>query len=312
MTSEIACQRVAVEAIVPLRHRILRADLPLDAARFEGDDDVATRHYAACRGGVPLSCLSLVHSQWEGRPAWQLRGMATETGEQGRGLGRMLLRRAVAEARRDEPDRVFWCNARTSAVGFYEKLGWRVVSEPFDIPTAGPHVKMQFKPTRDARPTVAAFMACELAFLATAHALGGPPWVALGVLACVAQIAADFRVRSLLGIVPALGWAVAHHLSGDRELFFPYAMHLAAHVAGQFHARGRLVGAAAGGTIVAGFLAIRAMQRATPRVLAVEAAVAAAILAAVVAVRPVAARRPWVAAAVSVAAAVAAYLGLAL
>jgi len=38
--------------------------------------------------------------------------------------------------------RLLWCNARVPAVGFYESLGWRVVSERFEIPTAGPHVKM--------------------------------------------------------------------------------------------------------------------------------------------------------------------------
>ena len=40
------------------------------------------------------------------------------------------------------PGPLLWCNARTPAVGFYENMRWRVVSAPFEIPTAGPHVKM--------------------------------------------------------------------------------------------------------------------------------------------------------------------------
>lgn len=184
MTPEITCRRVALEEIQPPRHRILRAGLPAEAARFAGDHNADTRHYAAVAGHEVVCCLSLMPSEWEGQPAWQLRGMATVGQQQGRGLGRRLLELAVAEARRDEQERVWWCNARTSAIGFYEKLGWQVRSEPFDVPTAGPHVKMLLVHDRQrhasgsetaARPPAATFIAAELAFLAAAHFLGGRP-----------------------------------------------------------------------------------------------------------------------------------------
>jgi len=342
MPAEITCRRVAVAEILPLRHRILRAGLPAETARFEGDDEPGTRHYAAAAADGPLVCLTLMPSAWEGRPAWQLRGMATDAAMQGKGLGRRLLEAAVAEARRDEPERIFWCNARTTAVGFYERLGWRVVSEIFEVPTAGPHVKMvrdaegvggsngfqdrlQACPHRGPhgvgagddtleprRPPVAGFIAAELAFLAAAHLLGGPPWVAVGVVAMIGQVVASFTIRPLVGLAPALGWMVAHQFTGNRELFFPYAMAVAAHLAGQFGGRGRTAAAVAGGLVVAAFMGIRVMQDATARVLAVELAVAVAILAAVVAVVPLVARRPWGAVAVAVAASLAAYAGLAL
>jgi predicted GNAT family N-acyltransferase len=323
MPPQITCRRVAVEEILPLRHRILRAGLPFEAACFDGDHDAPTRHHAAVAGDEPVCCLSLMFSEWEGRPAWQLRGMATDASVQGRGLGRQLLETAVAEARRDEPGRIFWCNARTSAIGFYEQLGWRVVSAPFDVPTAGPHVKMLLEPPREkpkaragieatARPPAAGFIAAQLAFLAAAHVLGGPPWVALGVLAFAGQIAAEFRLRPLVGLAPAGFWMAAHQLTGDRDLFFPYAMALAAHLAGQFFGRGRVAAAAAGGLVVAAFLAIRVGQAATAKVLAVEAAVAAAILAVTVAVLPAAVNRPWGAVIVTAIASLLAYAGLAL
>jgi len=321
MTPEITCRRVALEEILPLRHRVLRAGLPAEAACFDGDHDANTRHYAALSDAKPACCLSLMPSEWEGQPAWQLRGMATDGQQQGRGLGRRLLELAVAEARRDEPERVWWCNARTSAIGFYEKLGWQVRSEPFDVPTAGPHVKMLLVHDRQrhasgsetaARPPAATFIATELVFLAAAHFLGGPPWVALGVLAFAGQVAADFRLKPLVGFLPAVGWMVAHQLTGNRELFFPYAMALAAHLACQFSGRGRSAAALAGGLIAAAFLAIRILQAATAKVLAVELAVAAAILVAVVAVLPAALKRPWGTVAVTILASLAAYAGLAL
>ena len=105
---------------------------------------------------------------------------------------------------------------------------------------------------------------------------------------------------------------VAHQLSGNRELFFPYAMALAAHLACQFSGRSRIMAAGAGGLAVAGFLAIRGMQRATAGVLAVEAAVAVVILAVVVAAGPLAVRQPWGSLAFAAAASLAAYAGLAL
>jgi len=142
MSTPVEYRRVEVEMIVPLRHRVLRGGQPYETARFDGDLDPSTRHYAALREGEPVSCLTLMASTWDGRPAWHLRGMATEARFQRRGIGRALLTAALGDAARDAPGCGAWCNARTSAIGFYERLGWTVASEPFDMPTVGPHVKM--------------------------------------------------------------------------------------------------------------------------------------------------------------------------
>jgi predicted GNAT family N-acyltransferase len=376
MPSEITCRRVPVDVILPLRQEVLRPGRPIETARFDGDHDAGARHYAALSGDRPVACLSLMPSQWEGHPAWQLRGMATDAIHQGRGLGRRVWSTALEEAVAEEPGRPFWCNARTSAIGFYEKLGWRVASEPFDMPAVGPHVKMVWdasgrpwthglphvrddvpgvqhppkpevflpescsnrvspgrpearRPGRRARPPVTAFILAELIFLAAAHRLGGPAWVALGVLVMVGQIAGDFRLRPLVGLLPAGAWMVAHRLTGDRELFFPFAMALAAHLAGQFLPPGRgpapsparcrpicgrkaIRSLLAGGLVGAAFLGIRVMQAATLPVLAVEAAVAAGILVLVVAALPMAAERTWGLLAITAAASLVAYAGLAL
>ena len=159
------------------------------------------------------------------------------------------------------------------------------------------------------RGSAGGFLAVQVMFLAAAHVLGGPPWVALGVLACLGQIAADFRLASLLRLVPALAWAIAHAMTGNRELFFPFAIYLAAHAVTVWPP-GR--GLAGGAAIVGGFLVIRFLQQATPRVLAVELAVAAVIMAATVAGGASARGRPWVTWIIPPAASLAAYVGLAL
>lgn len=134
--SSLRFELATLGAILPLRHAILRPDLPGDTARFDGDDLETTRHFAACLRGRVVCCLSLYASQWRGTQAVQLRGMATTREWQRQGIGRRLLDFAL------DPTDLHWCNARVEAIGFYAKAGWTVESEPFEIPTVGPHVKM--------------------------------------------------------------------------------------------------------------------------------------------------------------------------
>lgn len=133
--------RVAVGDIRPLRHAVLRAGMPEDCARFVGDDDPRTIHLAARIDGALAGCASFMSSEFAGKPAWQLRGMATAPGWRRRGIGSSLLVHADALLAVD-PVRLLWCNARVTAIAFYERQGWHVVSEEFDIPTAGPHRRM--------------------------------------------------------------------------------------------------------------------------------------------------------------------------
>jgi GNAT superfamily N-acetyltransferase len=147
-TNDMNIRRSTLAQIINLRHAVLRAGLPLETAIFVGDELPTTRHYAAFTGDAPdrqaIACATYHLSVSEGEPAWQLRGMATAEPYRGRGLGRMLLEFAERELLAD-PDSpgVLWCNARVPAVGFYQRMGWEIVSETFDIPTAGPHMKMR-------------------------------------------------------------------------------------------------------------------------------------------------------------------------
>lgn len=141
MTTQGSFRRVRLEDVIGLRHQVLRQGLPRQAAIFDGDDDPAARHYGAFEDGRLIGCATLHLNRWDGQPAWQLRGMAVAEGLRSRGIGRQLLR-FIDQDLSDSPVRFLWCNARVPASAFYQKLGWEVVSEVFEIPTAGPHVKM--------------------------------------------------------------------------------------------------------------------------------------------------------------------------
>jgi predicted GNAT family N-acyltransferase len=137
-----------VETIRPLRHRVLRAELPLEAAIFDGDDEPTSRHVAAFNQSAEvIGCVSIVQRPWNGDPAWQLRGMAVADGLRGFGVGKLILAHIERIVQSQVHSAMLWCNARLPAVGFYTAAGWTRVGEQFDIPTAGPHFRM-FKTLR--------------------------------------------------------------------------------------------------------------------------------------------------------------------
>jgi GNAT superfamily N-acetyltransferase len=145
-TRNITICRVSVDMILDLRHRLLRAGLPKDSAQFPGDEIASTWHLAVfnwrAEDAPPVSCASFMLNTYKDETAWQLRGMASDHAHQSKGFGGELLRCGEVLIAADSNVRLFWCNARVPAIRFYENHGWKVDSEEFDIPTAGPHRRM--------------------------------------------------------------------------------------------------------------------------------------------------------------------------
>jgi len=137
----IRVERVGFGEIVDLRYAVLRAGLPREAANFPGDKDPRTVHLAAKDGQAVVACATVLVNQWEGKPACQLRGMAVDAKYQRRGVGKRLLAE-IERVAAENGVSVIWANARTPAAEFYRRNGWEIVSEMFEIPTAGPHFKM--------------------------------------------------------------------------------------------------------------------------------------------------------------------------
>jgi GNAT superfamily N-acetyltransferase len=140
----------APEEVVDLRLAVLRPGFPREAAIFSLDQDPGTNHFVA----VPtaradrdhiVGCVTISRPRpWQDHAdAIQLRAMAVADNFRGAGVGRKLLARVDEHVAALPPPRpLMWCNARVSAIGFYERCGWTVVSDVFDSPPAGPHVKM--------------------------------------------------------------------------------------------------------------------------------------------------------------------------
>jgi GNAT superfamily N-acetyltransferase len=139
---DLVTRRAALEEIFRLRRDVLRPGRPIEAARFPGDAAPETIHVGAFYGARNIGCATATRVDWEGKPAWQLRGMGIASDWQKKGVGQQLLGELETLVRQASDIRVMWCNGRQEAVGFYQKLGWRIASEAFHIEDVGPHHKM--------------------------------------------------------------------------------------------------------------------------------------------------------------------------
>ena len=126
---------------------MLRPGRPQTECAFDGDEAESTIHFGVEIGGSLVGIASLYReappsaSSGPAVAAWRLRGMATAPEVRGSGHGRALVG-ACLDHVAAHGGGLFWCNARTSAAGFYEGLGLRIEGPEFDLPTLGPHVRM--------------------------------------------------------------------------------------------------------------------------------------------------------------------------
>jgi ribosomal protein S18 acetylase RimI-like enzyme len=130
--------------VLPLRAAVLRNGqrLPQDCV-FAGDTDPESFHVGVEQDEQVVCVASFLPQAREGYPGkgYQLRGMATYSEYQSKGLGSQLVRFALAHLQQNDVDYI-WCNAREAAFPFYQNLGYIFISESFDIPGIGLHKAM--------------------------------------------------------------------------------------------------------------------------------------------------------------------------
>jgi len=80
-------------------------------------------------------------------PGWRVRGMATAPEARGRGYGALILA-ALLDHVRAQGGGLVWCHARELAVPLYERAGFEVVGEPYNLSGLGPHRRMELQPER--------------------------------------------------------------------------------------------------------------------------------------------------------------------
>ncbi len=136
---------IPAELTLELRSRILRKGLAPEFCVFPTDHLPNAFHLGYEADGEIVTVASYFPMNYKSReePGFQLRGMATDTSFLGKGFGKQVVEFSINHIRNTNAQ-YLWCNARTSAVKFYEKLGFVTCSEEFEIPRVGTHYEMIF------------------------------------------------------------------------------------------------------------------------------------------------------------------------
>lgn len=112
------------EQTIPIRHKVLWPNESPEFCRVEGDTEGL--HF----GVVINNEIVCVASVYVDAGTARLRKFATLSQFQGQGIGSCMLNHIVNKLKQDEIS-YLWFDARVSAVGFYQRLGFTSLGEPF-------------------------------------------------------------------------------------------------------------------------------------------------------------------------------------
>jgi predicted N-acetyltransferase YhbS len=111
---------------------VLRPGFPESAVHTDRDDAPDTVHLAAFDGddvvGVVTMFAELLPD--DPRPAMRFRWMAVDETRRGTGTGQALMRHAAVVAHEGGYE-LMWAHGRETALGFYERLGFRVIGDGY-------------------------------------------------------------------------------------------------------------------------------------------------------------------------------------
>ncbi|MBS1517135.1 MAG: GNAT family N-acetyltransferase [Bacteroidetes bacterium] len=141
---ETEVKKITASETRKLRQLILRPHQRAEELIYEDDEHPDTVHFGAFIGNELEGIASLYKHIPDGievKDSWRLRGMATSEKFRGRGLGLLLMNRCIEHSKKMN-GKIFWCNARTTAEGFYEKFGLKRIGEVFTPEGLGEHIVM--------------------------------------------------------------------------------------------------------------------------------------------------------------------------
>lgn len=130
-----------------LRFRVLREGMPRETARYPGiDEDVRTKFIGAFNGGKMIGCATLQYDPKD-EANLRIRGMAVDSRYRNRGIGSNIV--GMLQNYAAKLNTGIWCNARIKAVTMYQRKGFKIKSELFEIEHIGMHYEMHWSPEED-------------------------------------------------------------------------------------------------------------------------------------------------------------------
>ena len=131
-----------------LRYAVLHAPFGVERDDNWNDDDPAYRHLVAIADSGPVvGYAQLIMRDGDA----QIRQVAVDEAWQRAGVGRQLVTTLVRQAQEGRAVEI-WLNARVSAIGFYERLGFEAHGDTFNTGrTSLPHRRMVYRAHPGAR-----------------------------------------------------------------------------------------------------------------------------------------------------------------
>jgi len=131
----------------PLRLEVLwQHKNSLDECKLDIDDLPTTFHVGAFKDGEVVSIGTFLiqkNEKFKEQKQYRLRAMATSPKVRGENFGKMIIDFAVKELKNRSIE-ILWCDARKIALEFYEKMGFSVIGDYYDVPKIGPHKLMYY------------------------------------------------------------------------------------------------------------------------------------------------------------------------
>lgn len=136
---------IHISEIKQLRHDVLWPHkASLKDCVITADELETTFHMGAVDNDIVIGTSTFLvdnNPQFESKHQYRLRAMATSPSVRGKQLGRQIIEASIEKLRTMNID-LLWCDARLEATGFYEKLGFIIKGEIYNVPNIGPHKLM--------------------------------------------------------------------------------------------------------------------------------------------------------------------------
>ena len=141
---DLSIQLIRYSDGVQLRSAVLRPDVAKIAAGLAYYEDDGAVHFGAYLKGTLIAVATFTPFAESGErdlESYQLRGAATHSNFQGQGVGQTMIGAGIGECFRRGASSI-WCDGRSSAKTFYERLGFTPVGEEFQT-ASGLHYRFR-------------------------------------------------------------------------------------------------------------------------------------------------------------------------
>lgn len=138
---------ITTKETYPLRLEVLwQHKNSLEECKLDIDDLPTTFHVGVFKDREIVAIGTFLQQQnekFDARNQYRLRAMATSPKVRGENFGKQVIDFALEELKNRKVE-LLWCDARKVALGFYEKMGFKIKGDFYEIPIIGKH-KLMYK-----------------------------------------------------------------------------------------------------------------------------------------------------------------------